>query len=279
MIKLIAIDMDGTLLNSQKEISDLDKKILQKAAKAGIKIVLCTGRPKSGITPYFDQLNLSDEEYVIGNNGCLTMTNKDWQLLHTEGVDAEDLEALEALLADFPQLNLVLFTPEANYVLGREINAQTKRDAEIEFSKIFHTDLPSFKEKNIPVLVPIFIGEPRILDAFQERFDSHLSEKYNTVRSLDYAFEALPMGVSKAKALARLAQDLGIQTEEIMAIGDGNNDLEMLEFAGLSVAMANAKVAVKKIAQVETSSHDQSGVAQAILKYALNSSRLRDEQI
>jgi hypothetical protein len=279
MIKLIAIDMDGTLLNSQKEISDLDKKILQKAAKAGIKIVLCTGRPKSGITPYFDQLNLSDEEYVIGNNGCLTMTNKDWELLHTEGVDAEDLEDLEALLADFPQLNLVLFTPEANYVLGREINAQTKRDAEIEFSKIFHTDLPSFKEKNIPVLVPIFMGETRILDDFQERFDSQLSEEYNTVRSLDYAFEALPMGISKATALARLADDLGIRKEEIMAIGDGNNDLEMLEFAGLSVAMANAKVAVKKIAQVETSSNDQSGVAQAILKYALNSSRLRDEQI
>lgn len=279
MIKLIAIDMDGTLLNSQKEISDLDKKILQKAAKAGIKIVLCTGRPKSGITPYFDQLNLSDEEYVIGNNGCLTMTNKDWELLHTEGVDAEDLEDLEALLADFPQLNLVLFTPEANYVLGREINAQTKRDAEIEFSKIFHTDLPSFKEKNIPVLVPIFMGETRILDDFQERFDSQLSEEYNTVRSLDYAFEALPMGISKATALARLADDLGIRKEEIMAIGDGNNDLEMLEFAGLSVAMANAKAAVKKIAQVETSSNDQSGVAQAILKYALNSSRLRDEQI
>ena len=87
------------------------------------------------------------------------------------------------------------------------------------------------------------------------------------------------MGISKATALARLADDLGIRKEEIMAIGDGNNDLEMLEFAGLSVAMANAKVAVKKIAQVETSSNDQSGVAQAILKYALNSSRLRDEQI
>lgn len=269
MIKLIAIDMDGTLLNSQKQISDLDKQTLEEAVEAGIKIVLCTGRPKSGIVPYFDQLNLSEEEYVIGNNGCLTMTSQDWELLHVEGVEADRLDALEELLTDFPQLNLVLFTPDANYVLGEEINAQAKHDSEVEFSKLYHTDLASFKEKNIPVLVPIFMGETPILDAFQERFEPQLSKEYNTVRSLDYAFEALPMGVSKAKALAKLAEDLGIQQDEVMAIGDGNNDLEMLEYAGLAVAMGNANAAVKEMAHVETTSNDESGVAHAILTYAM----------
>ena len=158
MIKLIAIDMDGTLLDDNKEISAKNKAILQEAAQDGIKIVLCTGRPKSGIMPYFDQLNLTDEEFVIGNNGCLTMSSKDWQFMRVEGVELDRLDALEALLADFPQLNLVLFTPDANYILGQEINAQAKKDAEIEFSTIYHTDLASFKRQDIPVLVPIFMG-------------------------------------------------------------------------------------------------------------------------
>ena len=102
MIKLIAIDMDGTLLDDKKEISPKNKAILQEAAQAGIKIVLCTGRPKSGILPYFDQLNLTDEEFVIGNNGCLTMSSKDWQFMRVEGVELDRLDALEALLAEFP---------------------------------------------------------------------------------------------------------------------------------------------------------------------------------
>lgn len=269
MIKLIAIDMDGTLLNDKKEISTKNKTVLQEAAHAGIKIVLCTGRPKSGIIPYFDQLHLSNEEYVIGNNGCFTMTSKDWQFLRLEGIAMEHLETLEALLVDFPQLNLVLFTTDANYILGQDINPQAKHDAEIEFSQIFHTDLASFKEKNIPVLVPIFMGEPSILDRFQERFEKQLSQDFNTVRSLDYAFEALPIGVSKAKALKELAQDLGIEAKEVMAIGDGNNDLEMLQFAGLAVAMANANDTVKKKADYITGSNEESGVAKAILDYVL----------
>ena len=270
MIKLIAIDMDGTLLDDNKEISAKNKAVLQEAAQAGIKIVLCTGRPKSGILPYFDQLSLTDEEYVIGNNGCLTMSSKDWQFLRVEGVELERLDALEALLADFPQLNLVLFTPEANYILGQEINAQARKDSEIEFSKIFHTDLASFKRQEIPVLVPIFMGETPILDAFQARFEDQLAQEFNTVRSLDYAFEALPMGVSKAKALADLAQDLGISAAEVMAIGDGNNDLEMLEFAGLYIAMGNANDAVKEMADFVTTSNEESGVAQAILDHVLH---------
>ena len=78
------------------------------------------------------------------------------------------------------------------------------------------------------------------------------------------------MGISKAKALADLAQDLGISAAEVMAIGDGNNDLEMLEFAGLSIAMGNANDAVKERADFVTASNEESGVAQAILNHVLH---------
>ena len=80
MIKLIAIDMDGTLLNSQKEIPEENIKAIQEAAAAGIKIVLCTGRPRSGILPHFEKLGLSEEEYIIMNNGCSTYETKKLEL-------------------------------------------------------------------------------------------------------------------------------------------------------------------------------------------------------
>ena len=75
-VKLIAIDMDGTLLDSQKEIPAENIKAIQEAAAAGIKIVLCTGRPRSGILPHFEKLGLSEEEYIIMNNGCSTYETK-----------------------------------------------------------------------------------------------------------------------------------------------------------------------------------------------------------
>ena len=80
-VKLIAIDMDGTLLDSQKEIPVENIKAIQEAAAAGIKIVLCTGRPRSGILPHFEKLGLSEEEYIIMNNGCSTYETKNWKLL------------------------------------------------------------------------------------------------------------------------------------------------------------------------------------------------------
>ena len=83
-VKLIAIDMDGTLLNSQKEIPEENIKAIQEATAAGIKIVLCTGRPRSGIVPHFEKLGLSEEEYIIMNNGCSTYETKNWTLLESK---------------------------------------------------------------------------------------------------------------------------------------------------------------------------------------------------
>lgn len=270
MIKLIALDMDGTLLDSSKTISAANKLALQQAAQLGIQIVLCTGRPKSGIQPYVDELALPMDDYVIGNNGCFILHSKDWQVVHQTGIEIEQLDYLASLLEDFPSLNLVLFTLDANYVIGQEVNAAARHDAQVEFSTLYHVELEAFKVLEIPVLVPIFMGEEKVLDAFQERFEEALREEFSPVRSLDYAFEALPLGISKAAALAKLTTVLGLQPQQVMAIGDGNNDLEMLEWAGLSIAMGNAHPKIQALADDVTDSNDQSGVAKAISKYILN---------
>ena len=105
-VKLIAIDMDGTLLNSQKEIPVENIKAIQEAAAAGIKIVLCTGRPRSGILPQFEKLGLSEEEYIIMNNGCSTYETKNWKLLQYESLSRSEMEELLQACEDFPEVAL-----------------------------------------------------------------------------------------------------------------------------------------------------------------------------
>lgn len=101
-VKLIAIDMDGTLLNSQKEIPEENIKAIQEATAAGIKIVLCTGRPRSGIVPHFEKLGLSEEEFIIMNNGCSTYETKNWTLLESESLSRSEMEELLQACEDFP---------------------------------------------------------------------------------------------------------------------------------------------------------------------------------
>ena len=115
----------------------------------------------------------------------------------------------------------------------------------------------------------MFVGEKNAIDAFENQYNTLLSQRYSTVRSQDYLLEILPDGASKASGLKKLADRLSILPEEIMAIGDANNDLEMIAFAGLGIAMGNANEQVKAIAQDITDTNENNGVAKAIEKHVL----------
>ena len=128
-VKLIAIDMDGTLLNSQKEIPVENIKAIQEAAAAGIKIVLCTGRPRSGILPHFEKLGLSEEEYIIMNNGCSTYETKNWKLLQYESLSRPEMEELLQACEDFPEVALTLTGEKTYYVVGDEVPELVAYDA------------------------------------------------------------------------------------------------------------------------------------------------------
>ncbi|NQG98386.1 HAD family phosphatase [Streptococcus suis] len=270
MIRLLAIDLDGTLLTSEKTIHPRDKAAIQAASQLGVTILLATGRPISGIRDYFEQLDIPEQPYAIGNNGCLTLATKDWSILDYHSVPAEQLSSLYALLEDFPDLNLVLFTPHANYALGKFLNEAAIQDAQVESSVLYHIQLDDFLALQLPVLVPIFMGETERLTAFQKRYESDLSQHYHPVRSLDHAFEILPKGVNKGSAVLALAHKLKISPEQIMAIGDGNNDTELLTVAGLGIAMGNATAAIQSLADYTTTTNDQAGVAKAIEHFILS---------
>ena len=269
MIKLIAIDMDGTLLNSQKEIPEENIKAIQEAAAAGIKIVLCTGRPRSGILPHFEKLGLSEEEYIIMNNGCSTYDTKNWNLLQYESLSRSEMEELLQACEGFPEVALTFTGEKTYYVVGDEVPELVAYDASTVFTEAKARSLEEIFVEGQVIFQAMYMADSEPLDAFQNAVQDRLSQSYSTVRSQDYIFEIMPRGATKASGLKHLAEKLGIAPDQIMALGDAANDLEMLQFVGQSVAMGNASDDIKALCKYVTLTNDEAGVAHAIRTWAL----------
>lgn len=270
MIKLIAIDMDGTLLDEDKQLPQENITALQKAAAQGVQIVLCTGRAMTGVVPFFEQLALGEQEYVIINNGCSTYETANWQLIHDYHLSPEELRQLYAIVAEEAGVQLTAFDSDNHYyVIADQASDLVTYDATLIFTEPTPITLDELLAKDTIIFEAMYLADPERLNAFEDKYGEQLSEIFSTVRSQDYIYECLPKGATKASALDALAKSLHISPEHIMAIGDANNDLEMLAYAHHSVAMGNANPAVKAIAKYQTGSNQTAGVAQAIYEHVL----------
>ena len=275
MIKLIAIDMDGTLLNEKKHIDKAQKEAIHEAVEAGIKIVLCTGRPLYGILPFYEELGLSEldsEGYVILNNGCSIHKTKDWELIDQVNFTSDDIDYLYKFSEGY-DINFTLVNDYYYFNIDdRKPTDELITDAGFVFSDITNISLKEAKNGKHKIIKIMFLGNPNIMADFQKENENILKDKYSSVLSQPYVYEILPKGNNKGTGLKKLAKKLGIKQEEIMAIGDGNNDIEMFEYANYSVAMENSTELAKKAAKYQTDSNENDGVAKAIRKYALNNS-------
>lgn len=270
MIKLIALDMDGTLLNEQKELTQPQIDAIHQAVKTGVTVVLCTGRPLVGVKPFVQQLGFDvEDEYIIVNNGCSTHSTKDWSLIDWEELTLEDIPYLNHF-TEGDKVQLALFDEDNYFVVAEQPNQRTVIDAAVVDMVPLSITLEEAISGQHRWFEAMFVGETVDMDSFEEKHSHELSQRYSTVRSQDFLFEILPNGASKASGLKKLADRLGILPEEIMAMGDANNDLEMIEFAGLGIAMGNANEQVKAIAQDITDTNENNGVAKAIEKHILN---------
>lgn len=263
--------MDGTLLNSDKKVSEANRNALQAAINAGIKVVLCTGRPLYGVTPIFDVLALdSSDDYVIVNNGCSTHKTGNWQLTDWTQLTKIDLVKLHTMVQNSTDVQLVLTDETRFFVVADEPSELVTYDAGLVYTTPITMTLEEATSGEYTLFQAMIMGSPESIDAFQEQYESELAQDYSVVRSQEYIFEILPKGTTKASALDKLAKQLGIRSEEILALGDGNNDIEMLEYVGYGVAMANATDGVFACTSYRTTSHNEDGVAYAIEKVLRN---------
>ncbi|RYM05655.1 sugar-phosphatase [Sporolactobacillus sp. THM7-7] len=271
MIKLIAIDLDGTLLNDEKEITDKTEAVLKEAKRRGVKVVLCTGRPLLGIARYLDQLGLrADGDYGITYNGGLVQKTDTGDVLSEKVLTKEDLVSLYGLSQrlnvpmNFIDLERVYTPapPEGRPSLYGDIMKA------LPFVETTIDDLP----EDIKINKALFCTDQPILDEAIRHIPDAFFDKYTMMKSRPILLEILNKEVDKGKGLQALGVSLGIKREEMMALGDQENDLAMIHFAGLGVAMGNAIDEVKKAAQFITKTNLEDGVAYAVEKFVLNAS-------
>lgn len=268
-IKLIAIDLDGTLLNEAREITPTVKAAIAAARRQGVKVVLATGRPLIGVRPYLRELALDVAgEFCLCNNGGLIVHADSGEILFETALDYGDYRYLEALAREVG-CHFHALDAERLFTANRDISKYTVHES-------FITGIPLHfcpAEAMDPTLrfpKMMMIDHPEVLEAAITRIPPETFQRYTLLRSSPFFLEILHRDVDKGKGIARLAQHLGIERQAVMCIGDHGNDLAMIDYAGLGVAMGNAEPAILAAAQYVTASNREEGVAQAIQRWVLD---------
>ncbi len=276
-IKLLALDIDGTLLNSNHKITEHTKITIQKAVQVGVKVALVTGRRFHAALPIAQELDLPLP--LISHNGALTKDAKTLKIFDYHPLDQELSKKLVLIGHEYKADTLCCDDPTGEGLLVFEnisehnvrlrayvtLFQQYARHVENLYSYINHSPIQMF-----------YVGSCKLMDEMSERLTKEFHGLAKVVltayRSADMAIlDVINPASSKGAALKTLADSLGINASEIMAIGDNQNDLEMLEYAGFPIMMANSDASLHGKGFTPTLSNEEDGVAAAIEKYILKS--------
>lgn len=274
-IRLVALDIDGTLLDRRSQVTPRVRKALQDAREQGVDIALVTGRRFSSARPVVQDLDLSVP--LVSHNGALT---KNITTLETYGYHPFEMATAGEVIALGREFGADIICCDDPHGMGnmvleginpenRALEAYLKKywDSVVEVS-----DLIGYLDHD-PIQV-MFSGRCDAMDEFCQLLDQRIGERARVFktryRKMDLTIvDVLSPTASKGDAVAELARQRNIPREEVMAVGDNHNDLPMLHFAGLGVVMANADDELKHHGFELTSSNDEDGVAVALERYVL----------
>lgn len=266
--KMIVLDLDGTLTNRDKVITDHTKHMLIEAQKRGTRVVLASGRPTYGVVPLSEQLQMEKYEgYILSFNGGIIMDCRTHEVVFQKKLPKEangriaelaKREGVDLLTYEGPAI--ITDNAECPYAkLESKINGLRIRQVE---------DMAAYLNFQVPKFLMMDDGD--YLALVEGRVKAALGKNFSVYRSEPYFLEILPRGIDKANCLAQLLDQVNIRQEEVIACGDGYNDLSMIQFAGLGVAMENAVLPVRNAADFVTYSNNDEGVAYVVEKFLLN---------
>lgn len=249
--KAVFSDIDGTLLNSQHQITPKTEEAIKNVLKQGIPFIPVSARPPYAITPYTEQLGA--QHGMICYSGALIL-DKNLTALYSVILAPQDLQKLNALLADYPHLSISYYAG-LDWFCNDVNNDWIKQESEITglSAKSIQGNLTDVHK----ILVMGSAEEIQRVEPVLKQALPHLSIH----RSKDEYLEITNSAATKAKAIQFIAQHLGINSEQVIAFGDNFNDLDMLQYAGLSVAMGNAPDAIKQVAKEVTATNNEDGIA------------------
>lgn len=261
MIKLIAIDLDDTLLNKNKEISKENKIAVNKANSQNIKIVIASGRPYFRVHPILKELNLdNDNNYVISYNGAYISNGNNTKIIKRNVLNNQDINNI---VDEITKHNLTFMVYVNDDIYTTYIPTFIK-------DKLVFKDI-DFKPLTIEEIRKLEFANKIIIADEETKIRKHvdtikhnINGKYNVLKSATDFLEFLTIDSNKGIALKQLTSYLHLTKEEVMAIGDEENDLSMFDVASIKVAMENATLVLKQKSTFITKDQEHSGVAYAI---------------
>ena len=265
MIKLCTIDLDGTLFDKNKNISNENKLAIAKAKENGCKIVIATGRPIHGIIRVLEELNLfQNDDYVISYNGAKVFSTLEGNEVYSSTISGK---TVKELYQESKRLKVNFHAFRKNEELITDVhNPYTDVEKNINHIEDILVDFNNIKDDDEFLKCMMVSAEENVTNAMKNLNPKYYNQ-YCVVRSAGIFLEFLNKKTNKGTALEELAKHLNIDMSETMAIGDAGNDLDMIAKAEVGVAMENAFDEIKKAANYITASNEESGVAKAINKF------------
>ena len=264
--QILVLDLDGTLTNSQKEISPATLQALQEIQESGKKVVLASGRPTQGIVPIAKKLELSRfGSYILSFNGARIIDCRSEEVIYNKTLPPEVTATVYNIskkytidMVSYSSTELIsAFTPNEYTALESHINHMPVRQVADFCSYV--SDYPNNKF--------LLTGAPDEIARVQTELTAHFRGLLNIYCSEPFFLEIMPKKIDKAYSLQRLLNSIGLTSDEMICCGDGYNDITMIEAAGLGVAMQNAQPLVREKADFITKSNDEDGILHVINEF------------
>lgn len=269
--KLVAIDMDGTLLNSQGEVSDRTRRAIYEAGKKGIYIVLATGRILKSALNHSIELNINKP--IISSNGAV-IADENKNIIYERPMKSKAVEAIsnigtsENIYYHFYGKDVFYSNVYIEEVLSFYNTEKSRKEGNDIKLNIFKDISEVINDRNASVYKFLFLDEDRKkLDRLKYQLEG--IDDISICTSWGNNLEVMDKEVSKGNSLKYLCDSLNISSKEVIAIGDNENDISMLDYAGLGVAMENGVDIVRSMADLITSTNDKDGVAKVIEEFIL----------
>jgi Cof subfamily protein (haloacid dehalogenase superfamily) len=263
-IKLVAIDLDGTLLDRSKKVSERAAAALKCLPNTGVKVVIASARPPRSVRAIYHELGL--DTWQINYNGALIWDEPNQQAIFHRPMHPKLVQLMIERCRDMFEEVLVSVEILDKWYTDRDEHTYTT-----ETGRLFKPDvicqIPQICCQ--PITKLMFLGDPRIVSRLESLLLEEFGGKVTILHTDNDLLQIMDNRVSKAVALKKIASHYGIKASEVMAIGDAPNDVGMLQYAGVSIAMENAHDVVKEVADWIAPSNDEHGVHVALRRYGL----------
>ena len=266
------------MLNSNRELTKRTAQTLRKVQQMGIRVALASGRPTYGILPLAQAIDLGVYDgYIISYNGAQVMEAKTGQIIFERRIDPQMVPYLEKKAT---KMGLTMAYYDGNEVVSTDItNPHVVDESEMNGMTLRQDDVLSLSMDDWPAEVMLVSDDEEALTSLEQHMQRHLNGVMDTIHSNPYYLEIVGYQVGKSYAMSALVQKMGIGMDEVLAIGDGEADINMIQMAGTGVAMANATEGVRRCADFTTLSNDQDGAALAIERAIVQEARIADVPI